>query len=368
MEKSQNKISAVPTNIITGFLGVGKTTAIIQLLQQKPNHERWAVLVNEFGEIGIDGELLSGSSSADQNFFIREVPGGCMCCTAGLPMQIALNQLLAQAEPHRLLIEPTGLGHPLEILETLSADYYREIVDLQKIITLVDARQLSQSRFTQHETFNQQIAIADVIVGNKTDLYTQNDREQLEQYIRQYGAGHAKLEFTQGGLIELAQLQGKTQFKSAHSDPQVDKNHDHHGHSHSDPSKAAPIMLASEQALPACGYLKAENSGEGFYSVGWRFSEQFIFEHSKLLAFLSGITATRMKAVFMTDAGCLAYNLTPDALTEMPTEAVNESRIEIISTVIDKNLEDGLLACRLPNPAKTSSTQRSTERSPLRSL
>lgn len=125
-------IKAVPTNIITGFLGVGKTSSLLHLLKQKPANERWAILINEFGEIGIDGSLVNGSrnkapnnnASNEKRVFIREVPGGCMCCAAGLPMQIALNQLLAESKPNRLLIEPTGLGHPIEVLQTLAAEHY----------------------------------------------------------------------------------------------------------------------------------------------------------------------------------------------------------------------------------------------------
>ncbi len=104
-----DKLSNIPTNIITGALGVGKTTLIQSLLKNKPKNEKWAILVNEFGEVGIDGAMLTGAAShaAAQDIFIKEVPGGCMCCTSGLPMQIALNLLLAQAKPDRLLIEPT---------------------------------------------------------------------------------------------------------------------------------------------------------------------------------------------------------------------------------------------------------------------
>ena len=109
MSPSKNNLCAIPTNIITGFLGAGKTSAILHLLRSKPADERWAVLVNEFGEIGVDGSLLEGRHSEEQQVYIREVPGGCMCCTSGLPMQIALNQLLTKSRPHRLLIEPTGL-------------------------------------------------------------------------------------------------------------------------------------------------------------------------------------------------------------------------------------------------------------------
>ncbi len=107
---AEQPLEHIPTNILTGFLGVGKTTAILHLLQHKPESERWAVLVNEFGEVGIDGALIAGNYSEEQGVFIREVPGGCMCCAAGLPMQMALNMLLARARPDRLLIEPTGLS------------------------------------------------------------------------------------------------------------------------------------------------------------------------------------------------------------------------------------------------------------------
>ena len=94
MSQKFDPISAVPTNIITGFLGAGKTSTILHLLKTKPEQERWAVLVNEFGEIGIDGSLLESQHSEQHGVYIREVPGGCMCCTAGLPMQVALAQLL----------------------------------------------------------------------------------------------------------------------------------------------------------------------------------------------------------------------------------------------------------------------------------
>ena len=127
MLNQNSGIKAVPTNIVTGFLGAGKTTAIVHLLQHKPKNERWALLVNEFGEIGIDGSLMQGQYTEEQGVFIREVPGGCMCCAAGLPMQIALNMLLAKSKPDRLLIEPTGLGHPKEVLEILSNEHYQDV-------------------------------------------------------------------------------------------------------------------------------------------------------------------------------------------------------------------------------------------------
>ena len=106
-----------------------------------------------------------------------------MCCTAGISMQLALAQLLEKAKPDRLLIEPTGLGHPREVLDILSASYYKEILSIQKTITLVDARKLKEKRFTENVIFTQQITVADIIIGNKIDLYEDSDRESLQNYI-----------------------------------------------------------------------------------------------------------------------------------------------------------------------------------------
>lgn len=125
------------TNLITGFLGSGKTTSILHLLANKDPAEKWAVLVNEFGEVGIDGALL-----ADSGALLKEIPGGCMCCVNGLPMQVGLNTLLRQGKPDRLLIEPTGLGHPKQILDLLTAPVYEPWIDLRATLCILDPRLL----------------------------------------------------------------------------------------------------------------------------------------------------------------------------------------------------------------------------------
>jgi G3E family GTPase len=334
MNTSSKTISAVPTNIITGFLGVGKSSAILHLLKNKPDNERWAVLVNEFGEIGVDGSLLQGQYLEDKGIFIREVPGCCMCCTAGLSMQVALNQLLKASRPDRLLIEPTGLGHPKEVLQTLTADSYCDVISLQKIVTLVDARKLSDSRYTEHVTFNEQIAIADIVVGNKQDLYQPGDKAKLEAYIKKQESFNTQIIFTQNGDIASMGLTGKTGAIAP-------KHHHHHHH------EADPKPLLSEIPIPECGYVKALNEGEGFHSIGWRFLSSKLFSYEKLSVFLNGINAERMKAVFITDKGMFGYNLTPDALTETRLDRCIESRIEIIASEIDKDWEGGLMKCIL---------------------
>lgn len=159
-------------NLITGFLGSGKTTTIQHLLSQKPDSERWAILVNEFGEIGIDGALLK-----DRGAMMKEIPGGCLCCVNGLPMQVGLNMLLKQARPDRLLIEPTGLGHPKQILKLLTSEVYQPLLTVGATVCLLDARQLSDPRHMENENFRDQLTAADVIVVNKTDAYREEDHQ-----------------------------------------------------------------------------------------------------------------------------------------------------------------------------------------------
>ncbi len=331
MKMNNDSIQAIPTHIITGFLGVGKTSTILNLLKHKPSGERWAVLVNEFGEIGVDGSIIEGQHSNTDGFFIREVPGGCMCCAAGLPMQVALNQLLTKARPNRLFIEPTGLGHPKEVLQVLSTEYYQNVLDLQKTITLVDARKLEDKRYTEHEIFNQQISIADTIVGNKMDLYRDNDRINLLDYVKRLTKSDTQIIFTQNGELSLTQLKGPNNNKA------ITPIHHHHHH------KEKP--LAADLPMPACGYIKAINHGEGFNSIGWRFSSKKIFSRNRLTEFLSSLKVERIKATFITDAGAFSYNQTKDNLSELVLNSCSESRIEVLFDSAEDEIETRLLSC-----------------------
>jgi len=334
MKSNKSRISAVPTNIITGFLGVGKTSTILHLLKHKPENERWAVLVNEFGEIGVDGSLFEGEHAENQGVYICEVPGGCMCCAAGVSMQIALNQLLSQAKPDRVLIEPTGLGHPKEVLQSLSTEFYQEALSLQKTVCLVDARKLTDERYTSHEIFNQQIEMADLVIGNKMDLYHDDDKLKLTEYVKQKGQPHADVVYAEYGVISPSLLNGNIKNKTL-------KSHHSHHHDHE------IIQFPSDTEFPECGYIKATNEGEGYQSIGWHFASDKVFERKSLFSFLSGLHVDRMKAVFNTNAGAFAYNMSDELLKENPLNDCIESKIEIIAEQLNDTLESELLVCIL---------------------
>ena len=327
-------LKAIPTNVITGFLGVGKSTAILNLLKNKPGSERWAVLVNEFGEVGIDGSLFSGNASEESGMFIREVPGGCMCCTAGLPMQVALNMLLARAKPHRLLIEPTGLGHPKEVLTVLTSEYYREVLDLRATVTLVDARKVQDERYTNHPSFTQQLAIADVIVANKSDQYQPEDFPALLDFLKSTPELNSSSVFqVSQGALQANWLLASTRYR--------DNSHAHH-HKQED----FPALLETPE-IPSKGYLSIKNEGEGFYSQGWIFTAEWIFDSDQLFLLLSGLEAERIKGVFSTSQGVIAYNMADNILTTVTLKDCMDSRIECISSerYSLEPLEEKLLSC-----------------------
>ena len=332
----------IPTNVITGFLGVGKSTAILNLLQQKPADERWAVLVNEFGEVGVDGSLMQGQQVDPAGVFIREVPGGCMCCAAGVPMQIALTALLASAKPHRLLIEPTGLGHPREVLSVLTAKHFRSVLDLQATITLVDARHLVDSRYTSHATFNEQLAVADVIVANKADQYQAETFPALLDYLEQSDGPAGKAVFqAQFGALKLEWLQAPSSAGRGTEGVL-------HAHAHPDHTVSAmPLSSANTPEIPECGYVRVDNEGEGFFSRGWIFSRDRLFNAQKLSVLLTGADAIRIKAVVATDRGVIAYNKIDGVLSELLLSSCLDSRIECISddSASLERLQPALMDC-----------------------
>ena len=198
----QPLLAAIPTNIITGFLGAGKTTLIQQLLANKPSNERWAVLVNEFGQIGIDQALMASQDEV----FIKEVAGGCICCANFLLMQVALSQLLAKSRPQRLLIEPTGLGHPRQILESLSESHWQSTLQLRATLCVIDARQYQDERVQQHESFIAQAEVADVLVFSKNDVLNDSQRQSVQAFAEGLPPPQRQQVFVAQGQLDLALL------------------------------------------------------------------------------------------------------------------------------------------------------------------
>ena len=288
------------TNLITGFLGSGKTTSILHLLANKDPAEKWAVLVNEFGEVGIDGALLSSSGA-----MIKEIPGGCMCCVNGLPMQVGLNTLLRQGKPDRLLIEPTGLGHPKQILDLLTAPVYEPWIDLRATLCLLDPRQLLDDKAVANENFRDQLASVETTQGNIDSALLDLPR------------------------LNLAELPASAE----------------HAHSHPVKQGLAALSLPEHQR-----WRRNLNSGQGYQACGWIFDAETVFDTIGILEWARLAPVDRVKGIMRTPDGLVRINRQgEDFFIETQNVAPPDSRIELISAVnADWNaLQSSLLRIRL---------------------
>ncbi len=303
---------SIPTNIITGFLGTGKTTAILNLLKEKPEGERWAVLVNEFGEIGIDGAMLT-----DQGALIKEVPGGCMCCAAGVPMSVAITALL-RTKPDRLIVEPTGLGHAHKVLATLTSSQFSEYIDLRATIGLVDPRNLSKEKFLQNQNFTDQLAISDIVIGNKVDQCHVSDIDAFNDWVTDQTPPKVFSQLVKQGNFPIELLDSPRRDHSVSTEVAAH----HHEHAELEPQFA----LAPDQT-----YVRKENKGQGYFSCGWIFGAEVVFNFDELFSVLSDLTAERVKGVLNTTNGCFAFNVSNGVVSvnEMSLEGF-ESRLEVI--------------------------------------
>ncbi|MGV8095487.1 MAG: CobW family GTP-binding protein [Mangrovibacterium sp.] len=162
----------IPVNIISGFLGSGKTTAIIQLLRQKTDEGQWAVLVNEFGQISIDGQTVKSSS---QEGTVYNISGGCICCSAKGYFYENLIKIARSDNYSRIIIEPSGLGGIEMITEIIG--YIPELC-LMPILCLVDITGVENLRLQLNPVYRAQISKADVIVFSKCDLVTEKTEQE----------------------------------------------------------------------------------------------------------------------------------------------------------------------------------------------
>ena len=321
------------TNLITGFLGSGKTTTILHLLAHKDPAEKWAVLVNEFGEVGIDGALL-----ADSGALLKEIPGGCMCCVNGLPMQVGLNTLLRQGKPDRLLIEPTGLGHPKQILDMLTAPVYEPWIDLRATLCLLDPRQLLDEKSVNNENFRDQLAAADIVIANKEDRADEASRRALEAWRNERGDSRDVVFAIQGQIDGALLDRPRTNLRPLPASAQ-------HSHAHAANQGLAALSLGQHQR-----WRRNVNQGLGYHACGWIFDADTVFDTIGLLEWARLAPVDRVKGVLRIPEGLVRINRQGNDLhIETQSVAPPDSRIELITqNEADWNaLQSGLLKLRL---------------------
>jgi G3E family GTPase len=215
----------LPVTIITGFLGSGKTTLLNHILTNQQG-VKTAVLVNEFGEIGIDNELIV---STDQNMV--ELSNGCICCTINNDLVDAVYKVLAREEKlDYLVVETTGLADPLPVAMTFLGSELRDLTRLDSIITVVDAANYSLDLFNSEAALSQ-ITYGDVILLNKTDLVDETTLQELEKKINNIKEG-SRIIRTIKSQVPLPLILSVGLFESdQYFDSHAKEHHDHHDHS-----------------------------------------------------------------------------------------------------------------------------------------
>jgi G3E family GTPase len=316
----------IPTHVIAGPLGAGKTSLIKHLLAQRPANERWAVLINEFGQIGLDAALLTRDADG---IALGEVAGGCLCCVNGAPFQIGLGRLLRKARPDRLFIEPSGLGHPAQLLRQLQEAPWLGVLAVQPSVLVLDAQALAAGKplpVTQQEA----LGSAGLLLLNKSENLDTGDRERIVAQLparRVYWTQQAVLPLSElpgleakavVGVDNFIQPKGMAQMPTVWTDPEV------------------PICLSQEQ--------------EGGWSIGWRWHPSQTFDSARVGRWLESLAWRRAKLVIHCSDGWVSANaLDNSTLDWQPSEWRRDSRIELIFSEPQQvdSLQSALADCRL---------------------
>ncbi len=313
---------AIPVHILSGFLGAGKTSAIRHQLGQRRD-EQIAVIVNDFGEAGFDEAVIEGEAP----FQITNIPGACVCCTAPEGFVAALGAILEQ-KPDRLLIEPTGLARPQDLVDTIRRGPHRDEVEVEPVVVLVDPRRLASPSPEEKALIEEQAEVADVLVANHTDACSDGELAAFDAWAGTLWPAPLEVLHTSHGAVPFERMvwpEGEGPRRTPASDPH---DHEHAGHAHG-----------------------LGGSTEGFVvrSLGW--PPDVVFERSRIEDALARASKqdgagklTRAKGLFRTREGFLRVEWTAGATHVEPTAHRRDSRVDLIASGAGDALLDSLAA------------------------
>lgn len=366
----------IPANLITGFLGTGKTTAIRALLDQRPPGERWAIFINEYGMVSMDEALLEQDGVED--VFVQELAGGCFCCETAALFKPMLVQFLKRSRPDRLLIEPSGAGHPASVLDGLrESRFFHDHLDVRATICIVDPKDFDNPRTKENPVFHDQIEMADVVVLNHADHRDADCIARCRAWVEQFEPPKLLITETSFGKLDPEWLELNGTIVRPPKFPDAHHTHDHpHAAGTAEESSstgsdtntasatndAAPVLVSlgtqpvsepviqvKQTALPGQP-IRLENSGQGQWACGWIFHRDDCFDRYQLMDLLGSLRSVqRLKGVFNCQDDWWTINRTGNDTTFRRSAWRRDSRLEIIHNSEEiswSGIEDEVIACR----------------------
>lgn len=322
--------AALPVHLITGLLGSGKTTCISQLIKQQPAHENWAILINEFGEVDIDSHLLT--SQQNKNLSIHPIAGGCICCTAQIALTRAVNELLKnQPNLDRIFIEPTGLGHPAKVIDSLQTDHFVRPLSLQKVVCIISPQQLTKQRWNKSAVMRDLVHLADIIVLNKIDTSTQQALAESNQILNKCYPPKEEVIQADYAKVELAQLTSRRpdkQFTILNTSPSTLHQ-----------QQTDQCQLNCPSTLPGTEHCYASQNAKQVLSIGWIWDSNVQFNRTQLKQFFSEFNRhlVRAKGILKTGNEWQLLQWSDNQLSLEDMAWRQDSRLELIFKELDEN-------------------------------
>lgn len=330
----------VPVTIITGFLGSGKTTAILEILKATGSVSRTAVMINEWGAVALDGPIVSGEHPGLE---LREISDGCICCSAGAQLDRTIIELLDHVRPNRIIIEPSGVAKPGDIIDLLRPHRQSGRLSIRPVICLVDPVRFVGMRWTDMPVYRDQIESAAVLVANRCDLTDPDTVKAFWEKASQLYPPKLAIHATSFGRLPKAVFEA-----------------------------TSPDILADIPALNA-GTKQHHHTASGkqrLAQAGWTWPAETVFSESKLKNFFRTIAKQsnpymeRAKAVFHTDRGWFLLEIAAGSVHQRPIQYRALNGCQFIADSPSEQdiltLETAIAACIQTDEAPFSDSQDTT--------